>query len=85
MQYYDTYKSTEKKEPFASWIGKTGDINIDHNLLAKLIDMFNINNIENTTLYYDCKHNYSKTISKNNLCELLKEEGFLFPCKQLKT
>jgi 5'-3' exonuclease len=79
MQLYSIYRNTEKKEPYVAWICKTYDIQIDYNLLTKLKDMFVIKNNNYDINSYSYNYNENNTLSIYNLCELLKEEGFLFP------
>ena len=86
MQFYETYKSTEKKEPFVAWLCKTSsDIEIDFDLLIKIINMFDITKLDMSgldglseldgTIYTGVAN---KKIERGELYNLLKEEGFLF-------
>ena len=86
IQFYETYKLTEKKEPFTAWLCKTSsDIEIDLNLLVKIIDMFDITKLDMSgldglsgldgTIYTGLAN---KKIERGELYNLLKEDGFLF-------
>lgn len=80
MYFYNLYNATEKKEPYASWLRKTYNIDINYSLLLKLKSMFNIHNISSNIVdTYSFNNNEKGTISTDNLCNLLKEEGFIFP------
>ena len=66
-------------ESFCNWISNSANIEIDNELLLKMINMFEIPLGD----YNDSLHNTiynieDKPISKQYLYELLKEEGFLF-------
>ena len=82
MQLYKKYVSDvadNNNESFCDWISNSVNIEIDHKLLLKIINMFDIPLSDYNDICYNVMYNIEdKPISKQYLYDLLKEEGFLF-------
>jgi len=82
MQLYKKYVSDvadNNNESFCDWISNSVNIEIDHKLLLKIINMFDIPLGDYNDICYNVMYNIEdKHISKQYLYDLLKEEGFLF-------
>jgi 5'-3' exonuclease len=93
MQLYKTYTTANKTEThklcFYEWLSTNSNIQINCDLLLKIMNMFDIKKLEMNVLGMDIgsyeKNNLiNKKIEKDHLYGLLKEDGFLFPCNMYK-
>ena len=91
MQLYNNYTSCNVDMTFCDWISVNSNIQINRELLLKIMDMFDITKIDINSLDMCAidvgtneKNNFNnKKIEKYHLYDLLKEDGFLFPSRNL--
>jgi 5'-3' exonuclease len=102
MQLYKNYLSCKVDITFCDWITANSNIQINRDLLLKIMNMFDITKLDmncvggidgisggiymgahDVSLYEKNKFN-NKKIEKGHLYDLLKEDGFLFPCNMYK-
>jgi 5'-3' exonuclease len=88
MQLYKNYSSYNVDMTFCDWMCINSNIQINRELLSKIMDMFDISKLDMTVLGADVesrdKNNFNnKKIEKDHLYGLLKEDGFLFPSRNL--
>lgn len=88
MQLYKNYSSCKIDMTFCDWLAINSNIQIDRDLLAKIKGIFDITKLDMSGLGAGMgtheKNNFNnKKIEKGDLYNLLKEDGFLFPCRNL--
>ena len=90
MQLYNNYTSCNVDMTFCDWMCNNSNIQINRELLLKIMNMFDITKLDMSGLgagmgmgSHDKNNFNNKKIEKNHLCDLLKEDGFLFPCRNL--
>lgn len=88
MQLYKNYSSCKIDMTFCDWLAINSNIQIDRDLLAKIKGIFDITKLDMSGLGAGMgtheKNNFNnKKIEKRDLYNLLKEDGFLFPCRNL--
>lgn len=88
MQLYKNYSSCKIDMTFCDWLAINSNIQIDRDLLAKIKGIFDITKLDMSGLGAGIgtheKNNFNnKKIEKGDLYNLLKEDGFLFPCRNL--
>jgi 5'-3' exonuclease len=93
MQLYKNYSSYKVDRSFCDWMAINSNIQINHELLLKIKNMFDITKLDMSGL--DGLSGFgepiymgvaNKKIEKGGLYNLLKEDGFLFPsCSLVKS
>lgn len=87
MQVYKNYLSCKVDMTFCDWLGINSNIQINCDLLLKIKNMFDITKLDMSGLYGLGGSIYTgvanKKIEKSELYNLLKEDGFLFPSRNL--
>jgi len=88
MQLYKNYSSCKIDMTFCDWLAINSNIQIDRDLLAKIKGIFDITKLDMSGLGAGMgtheKNNFNnKKIEKGDLYNLLKEDGFLFPSRNL--
>ena len=94
MQLYNNYTSCNVDMTFCDWISANSNIQINRELLLKIMNMFDITKLDMRMLdglsglgagmgSHEKNNFNNKKIEKNHLCDLLKEDGFLFPSRNL--
>jgi flap endonuclease-1 len=78
FKYFRNYKKENSSDDFYNWLIKSSDYIKDYELLKKINDMFDINDHYNIKLFENIKI-VNGPIMKNNLIEILKTDGFIFP------
>ena len=78
FKYFRTYKNENSSDDFYNWLIKSSDYIKDYELLKKINDMFDISDHYNIKLFENIKI-VNGPIMKNNLIEILKTDGFIFP------
>jgi len=93
MQLYKNYSSYNVDRSFCDWMAINSNIQINHELLLKIKNMFDITKLDMSGLDGLCGFGEpiymgvaNKKIEKGGLYNLLKEDGFLFPsCSLVKS
>lgn len=95
MQLYKNYSSCKVDITFCDWLGINSKIQIDRDLLSKIKGIFDITKLDMSELDMGInmgvrglgsneKNNFNnKKIEKGELYNLLREDGFLFPPRNL--
>jgi flap endonuclease-1 len=78
FKYFRNYKKENSSDDFYNWLIKSSDYIKDYESLKKINDMFDINDHYNIKLFENIKI-VNGPIMKNNLIEILKTDGFIFP------
>jgi 5'-3' exonuclease len=78
FKYFRTYKNQHSSDDFYNWLIKTTDYIKDYELLKKINNMFDINDNCNIKSFENIKI-INGPIIKNNLIDILKTDGFIFP------
>jgi flap endonuclease-1 len=78
FKYFRNYKKENSSDDFYNWLIKSSDYIKDYELLKKINSMFDINDHYNIKLFENIKI-VNGPIMKNNLIEILKTDGFIFP------
>ena len=78
FKYFRTYKNENSSYDFYNWLIKTTDYIKDYELLKKINNMFDINDNYNIKSFENIKI-INGPIIKNNLIDILKTDGFIFP------
>jgi len=91
MHLYKNYSSCKVDVTFCDWLGLNSNIQIDRDLLLKIKGIFDITKLDMSGLdglggldgLYMGMGVSNKKIEKSELYNLLKEDGFLFPSRNL--
>jgi 5'-3' exonuclease len=88
MQLYKNYSSCKVDMTFCDWLAINSNFQINRDLLAKIKGIFDITKLDMSGLGAGMgtheKNNFNnKKIEKGDLYNLLKEDGFLFPSRNL--
>jgi flap endonuclease-1 len=85
LKLFKKYYKEKKKEDmdfidFYDWLLKHTNYIEDYELLNKIYDLFDINNNHQEVQKFDCIRIANGPILKNEIQEILKLDGFIYPC-----